>query len=122
MRPPRNPEREHDFVMRVPPESAAMQFFVEAMRTNTATMEGLRAEAREDRKLLHDIHTRVVRIEAQNVPGLVQKIDDLESVKDKEHGARSLGNWLLDKSPSIAAILVAIFAAIIATLKVTGRI
>lgn len=126
-------------MMPVAADAAALQFFTEAMRANTATMEGIRAESRTDRNLIHDIHTRVVRIEERNnaaataaasaataaaasVADLVNRVDVLESEKDQRHGARNLGNWLLDKTPSLTAMIIAIFVAVIATLKVTGKL
>lgn len=112
--------------MPVMADTAAIQFFTEAMRANTSALEGFREEARLDRALIHEIHVKITKLEAHDIPAslkeLAAKIDALETKEDRRHGARSLGNWLIEKLPAIAAIIVAVVVGILATLKATGRI
>lgn len=112
-------------MMPVPAEGAALQFFTEAMRANTATIDEFRREAREDRKLLTDIRERVIKIEAHDVvtkvSGLETRVDALEKEKDERNAERRLGNWMLEKTPSIAGIIVAAVAFILLWLKASGR-
>lgn len=124
--PPRQRTQAPEFMMPVAADAAALQFFTEAMRSNTTVMEAFRDEAREDRRLLHAIHVKVEKMESHDMVGSIKelsgKIDNLEKEKDQRHGANKFGNWILDKTPSIAAIVVAVFAAVVATLKATGRL
>lgn len=105
---------------------AALQFFTEAMRANTSTIDAFRQEAREDRKLLGDIHTRVVRMETQNVAAavidLTARVAVLETEKNQRDGSTSTLKWMVEKSPSIATIILAIFAAVVLVLKASGRL
>lgn len=115
-----------EFMMPVPPEGAAMQFFVEAMKANTAALRGVQDEVGELRREVRDVRESVIRIEAVNVTGRVERlereVDELKADKDKRDGAHGAANWLLKNLPTIGAILVAVFASIVLTLRASGRL
>lgn len=122
------PERPR-LMMETDDENATRRFFVEALRANTSVMEGLRDEMREDRKLLHDIHTRVVKIESNRLDSVVaanatkieqldKRVDLLERDKDRRDGAMSGFDWMLKNWPGV----IGFFALIAVILKSTGQI
>lgn len=103
-----------------------MQFFVEAMKANTAALRGVQDEVGELRREVRDVRESVIRIEAVNVTGRVERlereVDELKADKDKRDGATGAANWLLKNLPTIGAILVAVFASIVLTLRASGRL
>lgn len=122
-----------EFMMPVPPEGAAMQFFIEALKGNTAETKGMRddlrterQERRVDRQKLDDIHDRLVRIEGQGIAAKVEALDQrvnaLEGDKDKRDGATNAMAALWKNLPSIVAFVVATVAVIFMFLKATGKI
>jgi hypothetical protein len=106
--------------MPVSDEGAALQFFVEAMKANTAaleqvgkTMRGMQDEQKETLKLVHDTRERVIKIESGGISSIVaanrndiaslkRDIDELQRDRDRRDGALSgvqgfvkIGPWLL---------------------------
>ena len=75
---PSLPNERAELLMPVSEESAALQFFIEALKQNTAilervgkSMEGLQAEAKETLRLVHDTRERVIKIERPGSGDLV---------------------------------------------------
>jgi hypothetical protein len=113
-------------------DEATRRFFVEALRANTDTMKALREDIREereerkeDRKLLNDIHTRVVKIEANRLDRQVEqnrkdivalradhggRIDALEKAEDRREGQVSAANTAHKWAPTILALLFILIA------------
>lgn len=115
--------------MPVSDENATRQFFVEALRQNTDTLKSIREDSREDRKLLHDIHARVIKIESNRMENDVERIGKLviengkrltalETDKNRRDGAMSGVDWLFKNWPGV----IAFFAVIVVILESTGRI
>jgi hypothetical protein len=113
--------------MPVSDEGAALQFFVEAMKANTAalqgvgkTMQGIQEEQKETLRLVHDTRERVIRIESggqgdqiiqlQNkFEAVLTRIDELERARDRNAGALNMSNWLLQNGPTLLALVGVIF-------------
>lgn len=115
-----------EFMMPVPTDAAAMQFFIEALKANTDVLRGMQEDLKADRKLLHDVRERVIRIESnrvdRRVEALEREVDALKSERDRREGANGAWNWLLKNLPTIGAIVVAIFATVVLTLRASGRL
>lgn len=98
-----------ELLMPVTDEHALRQFEIEALRGINDVLKNLRDDAKEDRKLLHDIHTRVIRIESnrisEEVEVLKREVDDLKEEKFRREGALSFGNWLLRYGPIMAGLI-----------------
>lgn len=110
--------------MPVSDEGAALQFFVEAMKANTATLEqvsktmrGMQDEQKETLKLVHDTRERIIKIESggtheviadlrAKVASLDTEIDRLRSAEDRRMGALSLSNWLVRNWPTLIGMIV----------------
>lgn len=125
-----------ELLMPISDEGAALQFFVEAMKANTAaleqvgkTMRGMQDEQKETLKLVHDTRERVIRIESggtaeviaelrAKVTTLDGEIDRLRSDKDRRDGALSLTNWFFRNWPMLIAM--AGFAAVL--MKANGKL
>lgn len=118
------PERE--FLMPVPGTEAALQFFTEAMRANTATMEGVRTEVGEMRSDLREVRDSVIRMEAVNIIARVDKLEGeveyLKSDKDHRDGATTALGTLWKNLPSIAAFVVGIAVIAFLFARASGRI
>jgi hypothetical protein len=146
------PEREQrtEMFMPVPEQSAALQFFVEAMKANTAalerigrqtadalsqvgkTMEGVQVEQKETLKLVHDTRERVIRIEsgghAELVAELRGKIDGLEdevrglkTAHDRRAGAGDLASGAIRHAPAILT-LIGFVVMVMVVLAANGKI
>lgn len=93
-----------EFMMPASAESAAMRFVVEAMRQQTEILKGLRGEMKEKHALLHDVHDRVIRIEATvteaRIERLEKDVDSLKSDRDRRDGASGVMLTIL-KSPAL---------------------
>lgn len=113
---------EKQVLMPVSDDHALRQFEIEALRQITDNLKGIRDEAKEDRKLLHEIHTRVVRIETketgERMDDLEGRVAVLEADKNRRDGAISAWDWLLKSWPNI----VGFFALIVAILALTGKL
>lgn len=110
--------------MPVSDEGAALQFFVEAMKANTATLQqvgktlqGMQDEQKETLKLLHDTRERVIRIETNSintkVGELEKEVRELRDDKLKRDGASKLTVSALTRGPMIVTILVAVVTVLI---------
>ena len=119
--------------MPLPPDNAAWQFFLQQMRAQTDQVKAVRDEfvrdrddRREDRKLLSDIHERVIRIEANRIDRRVEKletgVDALKAREDQRDGERNTASAIWKNLPHLAAILMGIAFIVVAVLKASGRI
>lgn len=117
---------DHEFIMPVPGSEAALQFFTEAMRANTATMEGVRVEVRQMHSDLREVRDSVIRMEAVNIIARVDKleaeIDSLKADKDHRDGATTALGTLWKNLPSIAAFVVGIAVIAFLFARASGRI
>lgn len=126
-----------EFMMPVPADHAAMQIAVEAMRQTAAAMErqaeiqtdlltDMRADMKEKHLLLHDVHERVIRIEATvtetRIERLEKDVDDLKRDRDKRDGATSALMSLWKNTPSIAAVVVGVALVAFLVLRASGKI
>lgn len=125
-----------ELLMPVSDQGAALQFFVEAMKANTAVLErvgkalqGVQAEQKETLKLLHDTRERVIRMEGgskgelilelrEKVKGLDEEIADLKSTRDRNKGAVEGVNALLKYGP----VLIVLLGAIAMILRARGEL
>ena len=132
MNRPASTAPEPDFVMPIPADNAAWQFFLQQMRAQTEQVRAVRDEfirdrddRREDRKLLSDIHERVIRIEANRIDRRVEKleadVDALKAREDQREGATGAAQWLLKNMPNIATIIASIMLVSFLILKAGGR-
>lgn len=117
--------------MPVSDEGAALQFFVEAMKANTATLErvgknleGIQREQNETLKLVHDTRERVIRIESNRVNREVEKLSgEVEKLKEAELrrvGATTFASGMVRFGPaafSILAILILVAVILVANGK-----
>jgi hypothetical protein len=118
--------------MPVSDEGAALQFFVEAMKANTAaleqvsrTMRGMQDEQKETLKLVHDTRERVIKIESASVntdiSQLKRDVEDLKKVNYKRDGADNLASGILRNGPSVLTIIGFIILAMV-VLAANGKI
>lgn len=114
--------------MPVPDQAAALQFFVEAMRANTAVLErvgkaiqGVQAEQKETLRMVHDTRERVIRLESGGQTELIvelraklvtmeKEIDDLKTERDRRHGAVGAFEWAARFGPWLLALALGILA------------
>lgn len=121
-------------------QEAALQFFVEAMKANTAVLQGIQAEAKEVLKLVHDTRERVIRMESKDhavaiaaleskhaaavakletkIEAQDAKINRLQSERDRRDGAMTLTNWVLRNWPSVIGLI----ALILLILQTNGKL
>jgi hypothetical protein len=127
-----------EMFMPVSDEGAALQFFVEAMKANTATlqsvgkaMQGIQDEQKETLRLVHDTRERVIRIESGGQTELVaqlqnkveaqgSRIDGLERKEDRREGAGGAVKWLFPNGQTAITALGFIILAII-VLQANGK-
>jgi hypothetical protein len=98
----------------------------ESLRALTTSMVGLTESAKEDRRMLHDIHERIVKIESNRLEGevlrlqnCVDKLDEkvdkltLDSATDRASRDTAIGmvGWVSKNAPWLAAIALAGAAA-----------
>lgn len=81
------------------------------------------AASTEDRKLLHEMHERLIRIEVEGLAGKVEsletRVDALERDRDRREGAVSAFEWLSRFGPWLLTI-VATAAAVIGWDRANG--
>lgn len=122
------PNEQPELLMPVSETSAALQFFVEAMKANTATlervgkaMEGMQREQKETLNLVHDTRERVIRIEsgghAEDLAELKvelaqakEEIGRLKANEDKRAGAVGAAEWAARVGPWLLALVLALAA------------
>lgn len=137
-------EDRREIMMPVAQSDAMGQFFIQAMkentgelrelradmkderRENTKALAELRADMKEDRKTLIGVRDSVIKIEGNRIDSRVTILEAAVAIlnKDKDHrdGASGAWNWLLKNLPTIAAIIIATFTAVVLTLKATGKL
>jgi hypothetical protein len=115
-------EKPPELLMPVSEEHALRQFEIEALRGINGVLKDLRDDAKEDRKLLHDMHARVIRIESaacdKKIEQLEKDMDVLKADKDRREGAYNFADLARRWTPAILTIL----AAIGIILRATGRL
>lgn len=125
-----------EFIMAsgVPVSEAAMQFFVEAMRSNTSVLESVNSsmklqqqEMREQLKLITEVRERVIRIEAmpridKEIGELRGKVHSLESAKIQAETRASTWTGIVRYGPAIAGFVVTIVASILIILVTSGQL
>lgn len=110
--------------MPVSDEGAALQFFVEAMKANTSTLQqvgktlqGMQDEQKETLKLLHDTRERVIRIETNSINAKVieleKEVKELRDDKLQRDGANKLTSAAITRGPIVATIVVAIITVLV---------
>jgi hypothetical protein len=113
-------------------EGAALQFFVEAMKQNTAamqqvskTMQGMQEEQKETLRLVHDTRERVIKIESARVNAdvveLKREVEELKQDKFERDGASKLASGALRNGPAILTVLSALIVVIV-VLIANGKI
>jgi hypothetical protein len=127
------PDRERPtMMMPVSDEGAALQFFVEAMKANTAalqqvgkTMQGMQEEQKETLRLVHDTRERVIKIESASISAdivdLKREVDELKEDKLRREGAVGLASGALRNGPTIITVLAAMIVVIV-VLIANGKI
>lgn len=133
---PSLPNERPELLMPVSEESAALQFFIEALKQNTAilervgkSMEGLQAEAKETLRLVHDTRERVIKIESGGQAEIIAEVKrevatvkaDVAALKENRHrqeGAASLATWFFRNWPG----LIGFIALLLILLQTTGRL
>lgn len=83
---------------------------VEALRALTAALNSVTTNMAEDRRLLNDIHMRVIRIESNRLDAQVARIDAKVEAQQKEIEALKLANAKSDSSQSTAIGIAGWFA------------
>ena len=108
--------------MPVSDEHALRQFELEALRGINDVLKDLRSDAKEDRKILHDVRDRVVRIESNKMEADVQRlkeeVEELKEEKLRRDGALGLVQWTFRNWPAV----IGYFALIAAIVAANGKI
>lgn len=102
-------------------EAQAME--IEALRQIGATLQALNTGLVEDRRLLHNIHERLIRIESNRmeveVAALSVRLDKavdrlvaLETSEARRDGAVGLVGWISKHAPWLLAVVVSAAALI----------
>lgn len=105
-----------DFLVPASEGGAALQFFVEAMKANTAalqqvskTMQGMQDEQKETLRLVHDTRERVIKIESGGQPGLIAElkadVENLKSDKLRRDGATNFASGAIRNAPAIITLI-----------------
>jgi CHASE3 domain sensor protein len=121
-----------ELLMPVSDQNAALQFFVEAMKQNTAalqqvskTMQGMQEEQKETLRLVHDTRERIIKIESGSVSAdiveLKREVDELKDDRMRREGAAKLASGALRNGPMIITILSALIVVIV-VLIANGKI
>lgn len=75
---------------------------VEALRALTAALHAVTTNMAEDRRLLNDIHMRVIRIESNRLDGQVARLEARVDAQEKEIAEVRLAQAKADTSQSTA--------------------
>lgn len=91
--------------------SAQTQFFGEAMAAHTRAVERLADEIQKiDRRLIRveeAKHGRDIEKLTGRIDDACQRIDDLETIRDRQAGALSVGGWISKYAPWLVALVMA---------------
>ena len=112
------PERAiHKILTATEPADVAQMAMIECLRqiadgnkTQSKILDGMQVE-------LRDVRERVIRIEATEVKGAIDKVnrraddledrvDKLEAIEDRRTGALNLTNWVLRNWPAVVGYIV----------------
>lgn len=119
------PTEKPEILMPTTDESAALQFFVEAMKANTAVLKGLQEEQKGVITALHNIDIRLTRIESNSVnadvAGLKVDVAALKREQTLREGANKLAKDTITRGPVIVSILTAVIVVLI-VLVANGKI
>jgi polyhydroxyalkanoate synthesis regulator phasin len=127
------PDRQRpELLMPVSDEGAALQFFVEAMKQNTSTlqqvgrtMQGMQEEQKETLKLVHDTRERIIRIESNSINAevaeLKRDVAELKNDKLRREGAGRLASGAIRNGPIVISLLIGL-VTIIVVLVANGKI
>lgn len=96
---------------------------IEALRQIGATLQALNTGLVEDRRLLHNIHERLIRIESNRLEGEVAAMDvkldkaidriaSLETTQARQDGAVGLVGWVSKHAPWLVTAVVALAALV----------
>jgi hypothetical protein len=114
-----------ELLMPVSDEGAALQFFVEAMKANTAVLKGLQEEQKGVISALHNIDIRLTRIESNSVNAdvatLKADVRTLMGEKLRREGAVGLASGTLKNGPVIVSFLTVLIVVLI-LLVANGKI
>lgn len=133
-----------EFIMPVPPEGAALQFFTEAMKANTEmlrqvsiSMKGIQDEQKETLRTVHDTREKVIKLESTSQGKVVEelkafvrdeflKIDDrvetLERAQLVVDTRASTANWLVNHFWQLATLIGGVVFVTYLVLDKTGRL
>lgn len=119
MAPPR------DVMMAVPEDKAIHLLEIEALRQITDNLKGLNSKMDDQGKAIHGIDVRLARIESNRIDDdvsalggrvdrLCDRVDALETDKDRRDGA--LGAWdrLVKSWPTLVGVIVIIVTVLLA--------
>lgn len=133
-----------DFMMPMPERAAALQFFTESMRSNTATLQqvnstlqGVQEEQREMIKLMQDQRERLVKLESNKhdkaiedlkeiLKNTIDKFDDrietLERAQIIADTHQSTASWFVRHSPQLFALIAGTAMIAILLLDKMGKL
>lgn len=128
---------EGEFIMPVHPEGAALQFFVEAMKANTATLQGVQAEQKETLRIVQDTREKIIKLESKAYDEVLtdireyqktqfamldDRVETLERAQLVTDTRASTWTYLIKNSPQIVALLGGTFLIIWLVLGKMGKI
>ena len=121
-----------ELLMPVSHSDAALQFFVEAMKANTAVLHGLQDEQKETLRsltgvndALHSIDIRLTRIESNSVNAdvatLKADVEKLKAGEARREGASALASGTIRNAPTII-LIVGFIATLFIILAANGKL
>lgn len=91
-------------------EPATLALILESLRALDKRLDSQNAAATEDRKMLHDVHTRIIQIESnqlqRRVEDLTKKVDELNRDRDRRDGALRAGEWFFRNWPAVIGYIL----------------
>lgn len=101
-------------------EAASLSLIMEMLRGLSDQLSSQNSAAAADRKMMHDMHIRLVQIESnqlqRRVEEMAKKIDELESDRDRRAGVIGAAEWVSRFGPWLATV-IAVAAAIVAVFR-----
>jgi tetrahydromethanopterin S-methyltransferase subunit G len=112
------PDRERPSLMLpATDEGAPLTLILEMLRGIDRQLESQNSAATKDREVLHDIASRVDRIERnqleRKVRELAEKVDSLESERDQRRGVTLAAEWIGRFGTPIILLIASIVTAIV---------